>query len=166
MSGRDAESTPVERSPAVPAETATQLLHRRHVVLPPELEPLLRFHAELCRALGSEHRLGILCALREREICVSELASCLRIPVHSVSQHLRVLKEHKIVCSRKVGQTVFYTITNKKFTEACTLIREAIIEQHQAEGRFLLAAGLLDGAERSHAGSGEGTTPDLTDDYS
>ena len=87
-------------------------------------------------------------------MCVGDLAASVAISVHNVSQHLRVLKEHKLVRSRKEGQTVFYAITNQKFVEACTLIRQAIIEQHQAEGESLLAAGLLDEAERR-----ETTTP-------
>ena len=126
-----------------------QLRQNDHALPTPELEPLFRIHAELCRALGNQHRLAILCALQEGEMCVSDLASSLGISVQNVSQHLRVLKEHKVVRSRKEGQAVFYAITNEKFTEACTLIRQAIIEQHRAEGEFLHAAGLLDEAERS-----------------
>jgi ArsR family transcriptional regulator, virulence genes transcriptional regulator len=90
-------------------------------------------------------------------MCVGDLASSVAISVHNVSQHLRVLKEHKVVRSRKEGQTVFYAITNQKFVEACTLIRQAIIEQHQAEGEFLLAAGLLDEAEQQAAATSAGT---------
>ena len=123
----------------------------------PDAGPLFRVHADLCKALGNQHRLAILCALRDGEMCVGDLASNVAISVHNVSQHLRVLKEHKVVCSRKEGQTVFYAITNQKFVEACTLIRQAIIEQHQAEGESLLAAGLLDEAERDATAPPAGT---------
>lgn len=143
MLHNEARATRLDRSPGVSSRAATEHADRQRL-LQPELAPLLRIHAELCRALGNEHRLGILCALREGELCVSDLASCLRIPVHRVSQHLRVLKEHKIVRSRKVGQTVLYAITSEKLTEACMLIREAIIEQHQIEGQILRAARLLE----------------------
>ena len=46
--------------------------------------------------------------------------------------------------SRKEAQTVYYSITNPKFIQGCTLIRQALIEQHQEQGQSLLAAELLD----------------------
>ena len=61
-----------------------------------------------------------------------------------MSQHLRLLKERQLVRARKDSQTVYYSITNHKFIQGCTLIRQALIEQHQAQGESLLAAELLD----------------------
>ena len=105
-----------------------------------ELQPVFRAHAELCQALANEHRLAILHALSQGEKCVSDIAAEIDISVHNVSQHLRLLKERGLVASRKEAQTVYYSITNFKFIQACTLIRQALIEQHQAQGQSLLAA--------------------------
>jgi DNA-binding transcriptional ArsR family regulator len=111
---------------------------------PAALKPLFHIHAELCKALANEHRLAILYDLSQGEKCVSDLAAEIGISVHLMSQHLRVLKERRLVRSRKDGQTVYYSITNPKFIQGCTLIRQALIEQHQAQGESLLAAELLD----------------------
>ena len=111
---------------------------------PAELRPLFRMHAELCKALANEHRLAILYDLSQGEKCVSNLAQEIGISVHLMSQHLRQLKERQLVRSRKEGQTVYYSITNPKFIHGCTLIRQALVEQHQARGESLLAAELLD----------------------
>lgn len=107
------------------------------------LEPVYRMHAELCKALANEHRQAILHALGDGEKCVSDLAATIGISVHNVSQHLRVLKERRLVESRKEGQTVFYRVTNMKFIQACALIREALVEQHAAQAESLQAADLL-----------------------
>ncbi len=116
-----------------------------------DLRPLFRAHAEMCKALAHEHRLAIMYALSDgSERCVSDLAAYAGISVHNVSQHLRVLKERGLVRSRKEAQTVFYSITNLKLVQACTLIRQALVEQHQAQGQSLLAAELLDAIR--HAG--------------
>jgi len=115
---------------------------------PQELKPLFQKHAELCKALASEHRLAILYALSQGEKCVSDLAATLELPVHNVSQHLRVLKERMLVRRRKEGQTAYYSITNPRFIQGCTLIRQALIEQHQAEGKSLLAAEILDAIQQ------------------
>jgi DNA-binding transcriptional ArsR family regulator len=109
-----------------------------------ELQPVFRAHAELCKALANEHRLAILYTLSQGEKCVSDLAADIGISVHNVSQHLRLLKERGLVRSRKEAQTVYYSITNFKFIQGCTLIRQALIEQHQAQGQSLLAGELLD----------------------
>ena len=113
-----------------------------------DLQPMYRLHAELCKALANEHRQAILHAIGDGEKCVSELAVEIGISVHNVSQHLRVLKERRLVASRKEGQTVYYCITNMKFIQACALIREALVEQHMAQGETLQAAELLGSAEK------------------
>lgn len=115
---------------------------------PAELKPVFRMHAELCKALANEHRLEILYALSQGELCVGDLANALDISVHNVSQHLRLLKERLLVRSRKEGQTVYYSVTNPKFVQGCTLIRQALLEQHQAQGESLLAAELLDAIQQ------------------
>jgi len=109
-----------------------------------DLRPLYRMHADLCKALANEHRQAILHAICNDEKCVGDLAAEIGISVHNVSQHLRVLKERRLVASRKDGQTVYYRVTNMKFMEACSLMRQAIVEQYLAQGESLQAAELLE----------------------
>ncbi len=103
------------------------------------MTPMFRIHADMCKALASPHRQAILHSLCGREMCVNELADALAMSLQHVSQHLRVLRERKLVRSRKDGQTVYYSITNQKFIDACRLIRQALIEQYQADGQSLMA---------------------------
>lgn len=116
-----------------------------------DLKPVYRMHAELCKALANEHRQALLHAIGDGEKCVGDLAAEIGISVHNVSQHLRVLKERRLVESRKEGQTVYYRVTNMKFIQACALIREALVEQHLAQGESLQAADLLDTARQQPA---------------
>lgn len=108
------------------------------------MRPLFEMHAEMCQALGNQHRLAIMYLLRDGEKCVGDIAAELGISVHNVSQHLRILRQRLLVRPRKEGQTVYYSITNPKFVEACGLIREALLEEHRAEGESLQAARLMD----------------------
>ena len=114
-----------------------------------DLKPLFRMHAELCKAMANEHRQAILHAICSDEKCVGDLAAEIGISVHNVSQHLRVLKERRLVASRKEGQTVYYHVTNQKFMEACALMRQALIEQHQEQGESLQAAEQYDARLRA-----------------
>jgi DNA-binding transcriptional ArsR family regulator len=110
-----------------------------------DMRPLFKMHAAVCQALSSEHRLAIMYGLKEGERCVSDIADDLGISVHNVSQHLRILRQALLVKPRKEGQTVYYSIANPKFMEACGLMRQALLEEHQAAGTALhAAAGIFD----------------------
>ena len=113
-----------------------------------DARPLHEMHADMCQALANKYRLAIMHILKDGEKCVSDLAAELGISVHNVSQHLRVLRERLLVRPRKEGQTVYYSITNPKFVQACALIREALLEEHSAAGRSLRAAAGLDSVQQ------------------
>jgi ArsR family transcriptional regulator len=109
----------------------------------PDVSAVYHMHAELCKALANEHRQALLHAIGDGEKCVGDLAAEIGISVHNVSQHLRVLKERRLVASRKEAQTVYYRVTNQKFIQACALIRQALVEQYLEQGESLQAADLL-----------------------
>lgn len=120
-----------------------------------DMRPLFKLHAQLCQALASEHRLAIMYGLKEGERRVSDIADDLGISVHNVSQHLRTLRQAQLVRTRKEGQTVYYSISNPKFIDACAIMRQALLEEHQAEGESLhAAAGVLDSLDTHSNGGG------------
>lgn len=115
-----------------------------------DMRPLFKMHANVCQALASEHRLAIMYSLKEGERRVTDIAEEVGLSVHNVSQHLRILRQALLVRPRKEGQTVYYSIANPKFMDACGLMRQGLIEEHQAEGQSLQwAAGYLDALEAS-----------------
>ena len=69
----------------------------------------------LSRALnlaGNEVRLKILFLLnKESKMCPCDLSDILGMTVPAISQHLRKLKDAGMVETDKVGQTVFYSIS-------------------------------------------------------
>jgi len=63
---------------------------------------------------GNPMRLKILFLLhKEGEMCPCDLSDILDISVGGVSQHLRKLKDGKLVKDKKVGQTVFYSLVKE-----------------------------------------------------
>ena len=66
---------------------------------------------------GNDVRLKMLYAIHEEnELCVCDLSDILNMKVSAISQHLRKLKDGKIVDMRKDGQTYFYFIRNDHLT--------------------------------------------------
>jgi DNA-binding transcriptional ArsR family regulator len=71
---------------------------------------LAETYAEVHRVLASRRRLMILWALEGRELSVSDIAHAIGASLQSTSQHLRLMRDHSMLSSRRDGQTVFYRL--------------------------------------------------------
>jgi ArsR family transcriptional regulator, virulence genes transcriptional regulator len=69
--------------------------------------------AALLKILANENRLKILCALIDREMSVGELYERLDLSQSALSQHLAKLREQEIVKTRRVAQTIYYSLHSK-----------------------------------------------------
>jgi ArsR family transcriptional regulator, lead/cadmium/zinc/bismuth-responsive transcriptional repressor len=75
-------------------------------------EEAAREAAEKARALSDPTRLSLAAALREgEELCVCDLAWISSRAQNLVSHHLRVLRSHSLVSSRRDGKMVMYSLT-------------------------------------------------------
>jgi DNA-binding transcriptional ArsR family regulator len=64
---------------------------------------------------GNQVLLQILYLLQqEGHLCVCDLSDILEINVSAISQHLRKLKDSKLIYARKEAQTIFYAINKDK----------------------------------------------------
>jgi len=70
-------------------------------------EKLLQFKAEILKAIAQPTRLKILELLREKELCICEIAPLINGGQSNVSKHLSVLEKSKLVASRKEGVRVY-----------------------------------------------------------
>lgn len=66
--------------------------------------------AALFSVLGHPQRIRIIEELRDGEFDVKSLQGLLGISHSGVSQHLMVLRAHRIVCERRQGRHVFYRL--------------------------------------------------------
>jgi len=100
-------------------------------------DKVFELHAALCQTLANPVRLRILGLLREGEMSVNEIARRLGVPQANISQHLSVLRERKIVSTRREGVTINYKIAFPKIIKACDLVREVLFEQMAQSGRLV-----------------------------
>jgi DNA-binding transcriptional ArsR family regulator len=81
--------------------------------------------ASLLRALGSEHRLMILCHLQaEGETSVGELADAVGLSQPGISQHLARLRAEGLVAARRRGTTILYRIADPRVSAVIGLLRD------------------------------------------
>lgn len=97
-------------------------------------QDIFRIHAEFCKTLANPKRLMILALLKERELSVGELVEGTGVRLATISQHLKALRLHNIVKTRKEGQRVYYSLSDPRLVEACAKIREVLLDQLKARG--------------------------------
>ncbi|OGP19413.1 MAG: hypothetical protein A2054_07170 [Deltaproteobacteria bacterium GWA2_55_10] len=90
---------------------------------------IFEMQAEICKTLANPKRLEIINALKDGELSVGDLVESLGITKANVSQHLAVLRQSRVVNTRRDGVNIFYRINNPKIIEACSLMKSVLIEQ-------------------------------------
>ncbi len=68
--------------------------------------------SDLLKAMANPQRLRVLCLLIEREMSVGEINALVDLSQSALSQHLAVLREKKLVSTRREAQTVYYTVSD------------------------------------------------------
>lgn len=69
--------------------------------------------AELFKVFGDSTRIKILWALDTSEMCVCDISVLLNMTQSAISHQLRVLKQAKLVRSRKDGKIVYYSLDDE-----------------------------------------------------
>ena len=69
--------------------------------------------AESFRALADTSRARIVHTLLQQELCVCDVAAVVGISESAASQHLRILRNLRIVKSRRNGKMVYYNIDDE-----------------------------------------------------
>ena len=108
-------------------EIPENLLKIVRETLPEETE--LYDLAELFKVFGDSTRIRILFVLFEAEVCVCDLASALNMTQSAISHQLRILKQNKLVKSRREGKSVFYSLADDHVRTIINQGREHIEEE-------------------------------------
>jgi DNA-binding transcriptional ArsR family regulator len=86
-------------------------------------------HDRICYALADPTRILILYHLSEGPRYVNELVDALKIPQSTISRHLAVLRERKLVNTERDGSAIRYTLEDKRIIEALDIMRAILSTQ-------------------------------------
>ena len=78
---------------------------------------------QITKALADENRVRILAALNHGELCVCQLIELLALAPSTVSKHLSVLRNSRLIDSRKQGRWMYYHLAGG---HAAPEIKEAL----------------------------------------
>ena len=84
--------------------------------------------AELFKVFGDSTRIRILFVLFEAEVCVCDLAQALNMTQSAISHQLKILKQNKLVKSRREGKSIFFSLADDHVRTIISMGREHIEE--------------------------------------
>lgn len=77
----------------------------------PSIEKLYDL-AELFKIFGDSTRIRILFVLFEHEVNVTDLSDALEMNQSAISHQLKILKQSKLIKSRRDGKQIFYSLAD------------------------------------------------------
>jgi len=72
------------------------------------------------KAVSDPTRVRIMKLLVRNEMCVSDICSHFDMKQPSISHHLNILKNAKIVQSRKAGKEIYYSLDKFCISDCCS----------------------------------------------
>lgn len=83
----------------------------------------MREFMNITKALADPSRVRLLLALRGRELCACQITELFGLAPSTMSKHLSILYQARLVESRKDGRWIYYSLPGK---EAPAVVREAL----------------------------------------
>ena len=100
-------------------------------------DQIYHYHAEMCKVLSHPKRLELIDLLRDGEMNVTDLCRTLGLSPGNLSQHLAMMRERRILVSRKEANMVYYRIANPRLLETFDLLREILFEQIRGDAALI-----------------------------
>ena len=93
-------------------------------------QEIFALEEEIFKVLANQKRLEIIQLLKKRELNVTEMAFMLGLRQPNLSQHLTLLRQHKLVKVTKRGQKIYYRLASQDIAAAVELIYKFLSAQH------------------------------------
>lgn len=94
----------------------------------PDLDELYDL-AELFKVFGDSTRIRLMSVLLGEEMCVCDLAEVLSMNQSAISHQLKILKQAKLVKSRRDGKQVYYSLADDHVSTILAMGLEHIEEK-------------------------------------
>ena len=109
-----------------------------------DLDPAgYEMEADMIRVLANPKRIMIVDLLGRQPRTVTEIAEQLHLSLQNTSQHLRVMRDRKIVRATRDGREVRYALTSPVLSECCRLVRQSLLTEAQYQAARLEAKGTV-----------------------
>jgi len=86
--------------------------------------------AELYLKQANKTRLMVLCSLMDKELSVTQMLDHVDVSQPVISQHLALLRESKMVATRRAGQTIYYRLADERVKQTIGLLHKFFCAQN------------------------------------
>ena len=86
------------------------------------------------KAIADPNRVRILSVLQERELCVCQITKMLELAPSTVSKHLFILRQARLIEDRKEGRWMHYRLPdnpNKLTKNILAMIKDSLLNDNQ-----------------------------------
>ena len=90
----------------------------------------------MMKALSDANRVRILCAMMGQELCVCQIIEMLDLAPSTVSKHLSILRQARLVVDRKDGRWMYYRLPARPAPEhrsAMDLLKKSLSNDPQIQ---------------------------------
>ncbi len=94
----------------------------------------MREFMAVLKALADENRVRAVAALQGRELCVCQIVELLGLANSTVSKHMAILKQARLVDSRKDGRWIYYRLTDEDVLPEAAEATELVIRSLGRDG--------------------------------
>ena len=92
----------------------------------------------ITKALADENRVRMLLCLRKRELCLCQIIELIGLAPSTVSKHMSILRQARLVEGRKQGRWQYYRLAGPNASpvvrRAIQWVRESLADDLQAVG--------------------------------
>jgi len=88
------------------------------------------------KALADESRLRVLGALQGRELCLCQIVELLGLAHSTVSRHMSILHQARVVESRKVGRWSYFRLATAEESPEAAALAELAFDALKRDGKI------------------------------
>lgn len=103
-------------------------------------EEISRLHAGVCKGLADPNRILLLYALAGGPHNVTELTASLGLPQSTVSRHLKILRNQRMVTTQRRGTSVTYSLADPRIVQALDLLRAFMAQALESQSALARTA--------------------------
>lgn len=97
---------------------------------------VLSIQEEVFKIIGNRKRLEIILLLEHQELNVTEMIKMLGLRQANLSQHLTLLRAHKLVEVRRVGRESYYRLADESIASAIRVLHDYLNKTHRIDTPF------------------------------
>jgi ArsR family transcriptional regulator len=103
----------------------------------------MREFLAITKALSDGTRLRLLLALRDQEVCLCQLVELVSLASSTVSKHMSILRQSRLVDGRKDGRWMYYRLADKDAPHAVRKALQWTLESLAGDSRLAQDAARL-----------------------